>query len=133
MRDLGFWAEFMDGLSQRLGEFVGPVFDEWEADVGRTYVMGSDPEKHRLCKDLPRIFDAIKQYFDDHRDVIAVDILRFWIGHADKSITDRYSKMSKRIQTRKEWAEKAGLGFNLPAFCTQCTKKAAFPLHENAA
>ncbi len=41
------------------------------------------------------------------------DILRFWAGHADKSITDRYSKMKKRIRVRKEWAEKAGLGFNL--------------------
>jgi hypothetical protein len=41
--------------------------------------------------------------------------------------------MSKRIQTRKEWAEKAGLGCNLPAFCTQCTKEAAFSPHENAA
>ncbi len=40
---------------------LGPVFDEWEADVGRTYVMGNDPEKHRLCRDLSRIFDALKQ------------------------------------------------------------------------
>jgi integrase len=64
---------------------------------------------------------------------IPEDILRFWIGHADKSITDRYSKMSKRIQTRKEWAENAGLGFNLPAFCTQCTKKGVASRLENAA
>jgi hypothetical protein len=48
---------------------LGPVFDEWEADVGRTYVMGDDPVRRRLCQDLPRIFDALKQYFDDHRDV----------------------------------------------------------------
>jgi Xaa-Pro dipeptidase len=48
---------------------LGPVFDEWEADVGRTYVMGNDPEKHRLCRDLPRVFDALKQYFDDRPDV----------------------------------------------------------------
>jgi Xaa-Pro dipeptidase len=30
---------------------LGPVFDEWEADVGRTYVMGDDPERQRLCQD----------------------------------------------------------------------------------
>jgi integrase len=41
------------------------------------------------------------------------DILRFWVGHADRSVTDRYSKMKKRIPIRKEWAEKAGLGFDL--------------------
>jgi integrase len=40
------------------------------------------------------------------------DILRFWIGHADKSLTDRYSKMKQRIDSRKELAEKAGAGFS---------------------
>ena len=36
----------------------GPVFEEYEADFGRTYVFGDDPDKHRLMRDLPRIFDA---------------------------------------------------------------------------
>ena len=53
---------------------LGPVFGEWEADVGRTYVMGNDPEKHRLCADLPKIFDALKQYFDDHPDVTGAEL-----------------------------------------------------------
>lgn len=30
-----------------------PVLGEWEADVSRTYVMGNDPGKHRLCRELP--------------------------------------------------------------------------------
>ena len=53
---------------------LGPVFGEWEADVGRTYVMGNDPEKHRLCNDLPRIFDALKQHFDDNQDVTGAEL-----------------------------------------------------------
>ena len=56
---------------------LGPVFDEWEADVGRTYVLGDDPDKHRLCQDLPRIFDALKQYFDDHRDVTGAELYAY--------------------------------------------------------
>jgi Xaa-Pro dipeptidase len=56
---------------------LGPVFDEWEADVGRTYVMGRDPEKHRLCQDLPRIFDTLKRYFDDHRDVTGAELYAY--------------------------------------------------------
>ena len=56
---------------------LGPVFDEWEADVGRTYVMGDDPVKRRLCQDLPRIFDALKQYFDDHRDVTGAELYAY--------------------------------------------------------
>src|SRR5580692_1195419 len=30
----------------------GPVFEAWEADFGRTYVIGTDPVKHRLVADL---------------------------------------------------------------------------------
>src|ERR1700690_1155993 len=26
----------------------GPIFEEFEADLGRTYVLGGDPVKHRL-------------------------------------------------------------------------------------
>jgi Xaa-Pro aminopeptidase len=48
---------------------LGPVFEEWEADVGRTYVMGDDPEKHRLRADLPVVFDVLKAYFDRHPDI----------------------------------------------------------------
>ena len=36
----------------------GPIFEEFEADLGRTYVLGDDPVKHRLAADLPVIFDA---------------------------------------------------------------------------
>ncbi|MFE1771051.1 M24 family metallopeptidase [Streptomyces sp. NPDC059008] len=41
----------------------GPVFEEYEADFGRTYVFGDDPHKHRLLQDLPRIFDAGRAFF----------------------------------------------------------------------
>ena len=27
---------------------LGPVFEKWEADFGRTFVLGSDPLKHKL-------------------------------------------------------------------------------------
>ncbi|ANH89718.1 aminopeptidase [Streptomyces sp. SAT1] len=46
----------------------GPIFEEYEADFGRTYVFGDDPDKHRLLADLPRIFDAGRAAFqaDEH-------------------------------------------------------------------
>src|SRR5471032_533124 len=34
----------------------GPVFDEWEADFGRTYALGDDPAKHRLIADITAAF-----------------------------------------------------------------------------
>lgn len=48
---------------------LGPVFEEWEADVGRTYVMGDDPDKHRLAADLPVVFDALRAHYLAHRDI----------------------------------------------------------------
>ncbi|MEU1821389.1 M24 family metallopeptidase [Streptomyces abikoensis] len=41
----------------------GPIFEEYEADFGRTYVFGQDPAKHRLLADLPRVFDAGRAAF----------------------------------------------------------------------
>src|SRR6202000_68957 len=42
---------------------LGPVFEAWEADIGKSYVLGSDPEKLRLVKDLPRIFDSVQTHY----------------------------------------------------------------------
>lgn len=42
---------------------LGPVFDDWEADVGRSYAIGSDPAKHALVVELPRQFDAVRAHF----------------------------------------------------------------------
>jgi Xaa-Pro aminopeptidase len=42
----------------------GPIFEEWEADFGRTFVLGDDPVKHRLAADLPRIFAAGRAFFE---------------------------------------------------------------------
>jgi Xaa-Pro aminopeptidase len=30
----------------------GPVFNAWEADFGRSYVLGDDPRKHQLVADI---------------------------------------------------------------------------------
>jgi len=41
----------------------GPVFDEWEADFGRTYVLGADPGKHRLVGDIAAAFQRGKEFY----------------------------------------------------------------------
>ncbi|WEK42262.1 MAG: M24 family metallopeptidase [Candidatus Sphingomonas colombiensis] len=42
---------------------LGPVFEEWEADVGRSYAIGADPRKHALCRELPIQFDKVRERF----------------------------------------------------------------------
>ena len=38
----------------------------------------------------------------------------FWTGHAAGDVHEIYIKMGKDIKARKDWAEKAGIGFELP-------------------
>ncbi|MGW7486315.1 M24 family metallopeptidase [Streptomyces sp. NPDC054786] len=47
----------------------GPIFEEYEADFGRTYVLGDDPAKHRLRDTLPQVFAAGRQAFEAAPDI----------------------------------------------------------------
>lgn len=42
----------------------GPIFEQFEADFGRTFVLGDDPVKHRLRDALPVIFEAGRERFE---------------------------------------------------------------------
>ncbi len=48
---------------------LGPVFEAWEADFGRTYVLGGDPVKHRLRDDLEPAFREAKARFQADPDM----------------------------------------------------------------
>ncbi|SFT31377.1 M24 family metallopeptidase [Streptomyces sp. ok210] len=52
----------------------GPLLEQWEADVGRTYVLGDDPAKHRLRDDVSVVFDAGRRYFHDHPDITGAQL-----------------------------------------------------------
>ena len=42
------------------------------------------------------------------------DLIRFWLGHANQSVTDGYSKLNEDVEFRKECAQRVGLGFEIP-------------------
>jgi Xaa-Pro aminopeptidase len=52
----------------------GPVFEEWEADFGRTYVLGDDPVKLQLRDDLPVVFDSGKRYFRSRPEITGEEL-----------------------------------------------------------
>jgi Xaa-Pro aminopeptidase len=54
----------------------GPIFLDWEADFGRTFVLGDDPVKCRLRDALPVVFDAGRAFFDAHPDVTGDQLYR---------------------------------------------------------
>jgi integrase len=54
------------------------------------------------------------------------DLIRFWLGHANKSVTDVYSKLKEDVAFRKQVSEQVGIGFDFssqkPAFAPNCTQ-----------
>jgi len=78
--------------------------------------------KHIFLPAIPGVrketegFHAFRRFRSTHLDLSDVSrgMMQFWLGHADKTITDRYVKMQGRIKERQTWAEKVGLGFKLP-------------------
>ncbi|WP_374023096.1 M24 family metallopeptidase [Mycobacterium sp. HNNTM2301] len=60
----------------------GPIFAEWEADFGRTFVLGDDPAKAALRDALPRVWRAGREYFDGRPDVTGAELFDFVVGLA---------------------------------------------------
>jgi Xaa-Pro aminopeptidase len=61
----------------------GPIFSEWEADFGRTYVLGDDPVKHRLRADLPRIWAAGRAHFEAEPAITGAQLYAHVVGLAE--------------------------------------------------
>ena len=53
---------------------IGPVFGGWEADFGRTRVIGRDPTKLRMRDDLAEVFTAGRRFFESNPDLAAADL-----------------------------------------------------------
>jgi Xaa-Pro dipeptidase len=55
----------------------GPVFEDWEADLGRTFVLGDDPAKHKLAADIREGWLEGKAYFRAHNDITGAELYAF--------------------------------------------------------
>jgi len=64
---------------------LGPVFEEWEADVGRSYAVGLDPLKHKLVGDLPIQFEAVKTHALAHPDITGAELYDFAVRSAEEA------------------------------------------------
>jgi len=62
----------------------GPVFGEWQADIGRSYALGSDPAKQRLVADLPRLFGLVQAHYRASPDITGAQLYVF----AQKAATE---------------------------------------------
>jgi Xaa-Pro aminopeptidase len=56
---------------------LGPVFEEWEADFGRTYVVGNDPLKNKLRDDIAIAFAKGKQHFHANPEITGAELYAY--------------------------------------------------------
>ncbi|MDB5672255.1 MAG: aminopeptidase [Alphaproteobacteria bacterium] len=64
---------------------LGPVFAEWEADVGRSYAVGDDPAKHALCAALPVQFSAIQAHYLGRPGITGAELYAFAVECAERA------------------------------------------------
>ena len=64
---------------------LGPVFAEWEADIGRTYALGNDPAKNKLVADLPRVFERVQSRYYNSPEITGAELYAFALAAAEES------------------------------------------------
>ena len=52
----------------------GPIFENWEADVGKTYVLGNDPFKLKLKREVEQSWYELKSWFDSQEFVTGAEL-----------------------------------------------------------
>lgn len=63
---------------------LGPVFEDWEADFGRTFVLGADPLKLKLRDDVGAAFAEGKRFFHQTPDITASQLFAHAVSLAQK-------------------------------------------------
>lgn len=70
-------------------------------------------------------YHAFRRFRNTHlrnRTECPEGLRKFWLGHADEDMSDRYDKIREDVEFRKEWAEKCGFGFKLPSIVPMVPK-----------
>ena len=62
----------------------GPVLEDWEADFGRTYVLGNDPLKHKLKKDIELAWQEARNWFSRQTKLTGAEFHQYIIELAKK-------------------------------------------------
>lgn len=74
--------DLMIGEDEILFLDLGPVFENWEADFGRTFVIGCDPRKLKLRDDVAAAFAEAKRHFHRTPDITASQLFAYAVSLA---------------------------------------------------
>jgi hypothetical protein len=74
---------------------------------------------HPILEELEHVkggFDIFRRYRITHlqKKDCPVALRHLWSGHASAHVSERYTKFRDEREYRLEWAERVGLGFELP-------------------
>ena len=64
---------------------LGPVFEEWEADIGKSYALGADPRKQALVAELPRQFALLQAHLQGNPGVTGAALYAFAQQSAERA------------------------------------------------
>lgn len=62
----------------------GPIFRGWEADFGKTYVLGNDPQKIKLKQDVEIAWQEAKGWYDDQDSLTGAEFFTYLTALAVK-------------------------------------------------
>jgi len=62
----------------------GPIFEGWEADLGRTYVLGNDPLKLKLKSDVEAAWHEAKAWYDKQTSLTGAEYFNYVTRLAEK-------------------------------------------------
>ena len=55
----------------------GPIVEDWEADLGRTYVIGNNPLKHKIKNDIENAWYETKSWFEGKKTLKSSELFAF--------------------------------------------------------
>ena len=62
----------------------GPNFEGWETDLGRTYVIGNDPAKLKLKRDVEAASNEAKEWYDKQSHLTGAEYFNYITGLAKR-------------------------------------------------
>lgn len=60
----------------------GPIIEDWEADLGRTYVIGNDSSKHKLKHDIEKAWYETKEWFHNQTKLTGAALYQYAVNKA---------------------------------------------------
>lgn len=55
----------------------GPIFEAWEADYGRTFVLGEDPLKHKLAEDIEKAWQNANKFYHSQENITGAQLYSY--------------------------------------------------------